>query len=109
MQEQCHGVKRSGSHSWEGEVFKASKHPHVEGNKDVNPGNGGNITGVNMTPEISQCLGMGSSKQYPSVGNAPPLFQSGTNVNLWPPFSVTVTPLQATPPCSTHGLVKIIC
>ncbi|KAJ9592038.1 hypothetical protein L9F63_001417, partial [Diploptera punctata] len=87
LQEQCHGLKRSGSHSWEGEVFKASKHPHVEGGKDVNPGN----------------VGFSAGKPYPTVGNVPSLFQGGANVNLWPPFSVTVTPIQPTPPCSSQG------
>nr|AAN02439.2 circadian clock protein PERIOD [Blattella germanica] len=78
----CHGVKRSGSHSWEGEVYKASKHPHVEEGKEA---------------AMAQCL----DKQFSA---APPIFQGGTNVNLWPPFSVTVTPLQHTPPCSSHGM-----
>jgi period circadian protein len=88
FQEHCHGVKRSGSHSWEGEPHKASKHPHVEGG-----GSGGG--------SVTQCLDFG--KQYPVVGNVPPLYQSGPNMNLWPPFSVTVTPLQPTAPCSTYG------
>ncbi|XP_069696493.1 period circadian protein isoform X2 [Periplaneta americana] len=103
LQEQCHGVKRSGSHSWEGEVYKASKHPHVEGGKELNPGSGGS-GGGGVTSGLSQCLGVAATgKQYSGVGSVPPIFQGGTNVNLWPPFSVTVTPLQPTPPCSTHG------
>jgi hypothetical protein len=53
---------------------------------------------------VAQCLGVG--KQYSAVGSVPSLYQGRTNVNLWPPFSVTVTPMQATAPCSTHGLVS---
>jgi hypothetical protein len=97
LQEQCHGVKRSGSYSWEGELHKASKHPHVEVGKEFNPeicGSGG----------VNQCHGVG--KQYSSLQSMPPQYQAGANVNLWPPFSVSVTPLQQTAPCSTHGLVN---
>jgi period circadian protein len=92
-QEHCHGVKRNGSHSWESESPKASKHPHIEGTK-FNSGNGGKC--------VNQCLDVG--KQYSSLGNVSPLCQGGTNVNLWPPFSLTS--LQATSPCSSHGLVS---
>jgi hypothetical protein len=96
LQEQCHGVKRSGSRSWEGDLHKAIKHPHVELGKEFNHerGDGG----------VNQCIGAG--KQYSSVGSVPPLYQGGNNVNLWPPFSVAVTPLQQTAPCLTHGLVS---
>jgi hypothetical protein len=95
LQEQCHGVKRSGSHSREGELHKASKHHHVDGGR-LNRGSGGG--------GVTQCFDVG--KQYPVVGGVPPLYQGGTNVNLWPPFSVTVTPLQPTAPCSTYRLVS---
>jgi hypothetical protein len=53
---------------------------------------------------VTQCLDGG--KQYSVVGSVPPLYQGGTNVNLWSPFSVTVTPIQPTAPCSTYGLVS---
>jgi hypothetical protein len=96
LQVQCHGVKRSGSHSWEGGLHKASKHPHVEAGKEFSPKRGGG--------SVNQCLGVG--KQYSSVRSVPPQYQGGTNVNLWPPFSVIVTPLQQTAPCSTRGLVS---
>nr|UQF78880.1 period [Gampsocleis gratiosa] len=75
LQEHCHGVKRSGSHSWEAEVFKASKHPHVDGN----------------------------AGPVPNTNNVPSLYQTSPTVNLWPPFSVTMTPLHSSQPCSTHS------
>lgn len=93
LQEQCHGVKRSGSHSWEGELRKASKHPHLDVRKEFNPERGGG--------SVNHCLGIG--KQHSSVRSVPRQYQGGTNVNLWPPF--TVAPMQQTAPCSTRGLV----
>ncbi|XP_021930791.1 period circadian protein isoform X2 [Zootermopsis nevadensis] len=92
LQEQCHGVKRSGSHSWEGELRKASKHPHVDVGKEFNPERGGG--------SVNHCLGIG--KQHSSVRSVPRQYQGGTNVNLWPPF--TVAPMQQTAPCSTRGM-----
>jgi hypothetical protein len=67
-----------------------------------NPGSGGGGS-------VTNCLDVG--KQYSVVGSVPPLYQGQTNVNLWPPFSVTVTPVQPTAPCSTYGLVshKVLC
>ncbi|XP_067005842.2 period circadian protein isoform X2 [Anabrus simplex] len=75
LQEHGHGVKRSGSHSWEAEIFKASKHPHVDGN----------------------------AGPVPNTSNVPSLYQTSPTVNLWPPFSITMTPLQSSQPCSTHS------
>jgi len=93
LQEHCHGVKRNGSRSWEDEPPKASKHPHIEGGK-LTPGNGDEC--------VNQCLGVG--KQYSALGSVSPLCQGGTNVNLWPPFSITS--LQPTAPCLARGLVS---
>lgn len=64
-----HGIKRSGSHSWEGqgEVFKASKHQHV----------------VETQKAAVQTL-------YPQTNPQNP------NAELWPPFSVSMTPIQNT-------------
>lgn len=70
MQEQhSHGVKRSGSHSWEGEVHKTSKQQHiVESQKSVTP--------------------------FPNHANTQPY--QNANVDLWPPFSVSLTTIQST-------------
>ncbi|KAG5671629.1 hypothetical protein PVAND_001821 [Polypedilum vanderplanki] len=66
-----HGVKRSGSHSWEGgEIHKTSKQQHiVESQKST------------VTP-------------FPNQTNPQP-FQNA-NVDLWPPFSVSLTTIQST-------------
>jgi period circadian protein len=72
-QEQSHGVKRSGSHSWEGgEIYKTSKQQHVAENK-------------NST--ITQLPYQNQSNQQ--------LYQNA-NVDLWPPFSVSSTAIQNT-------------
>lgn len=66
---QNHGVKRSISHSWiEGDSFKTSKQQHMT---DTNKSSAQtSTTSANMRPSIN------------------------TNVNLWPPFSVSVTTIQ---------------
>ncbi|GLH14252.1 Period circadian protein [Gryllus bimaculatus] len=86
LQEQNHGVKRSGSHSWEGEPFKASKHPHVE-----------NLLASGNAVPMPNVAALGGATQMS------PMYPGSPNVNLWPPFSVTVTPLQSTQPCLAHN------
>lgn len=96
----CHGVKRSGSHSWEGEPYKSIKQTHGINDTSVTPvhdsahtqcdHNSGNIVKSNMAQVKDTRSGV-----YPSPAANP-------NVNLWPPFSVTVTPLHMTQPCATH-------
>lgn len=55
-----HGVKRSGSHLWEGEAYKTSKYQHFsEAQKDIS----------SMRNQFNQQM-------------------CGKNVDLWPPFSV---------------------
>ena len=94
----CHGIKRSVSHSWEGETHKTSKHTHNEGSgawglasqaTKENVAAPGNNTIITSAAETSgkQCSGhlVGSS-----------------NINLWPPFSVTVTPMHNTQPCNSY-------
>lgn len=62
-----HGVKRSGSHSWEGEAHKSSKHDHfTEVRREAN---------LDTTPNIS---GKFSAQQTCS-----------RSIDPWPPFSVT--------------------
>lgn len=68
-----HGLKRSGSHSWEGEAYKTSKHHHL-----------------NDTPKAP----------IPSQMNTQ-LYQN-TNIELWPPFSVSLNTTKTTHTTS-HG------
>lgn len=69
QEQQSHGVKRSGSHSWEGEVHKTSKQQHIiEAQKSVTP--------------------------FPNQTNPQPY--QNANVDLWPPFSVSLTTIQST-------------
>ena len=71
MEQHSHGVKRSGSHSWEGEVHKTSKQQHiVEAQKSVAPFLNQNM--INPQP------------------------YQNANVDLWPPFSVSLTTIQST-------------
>lgn len=67
-----HGVKRSGSHSWEGEVHKTSKHEHFP----------------EARPEATQ------ETTVSTIGNTENKYSQATssrNVDLWPPFSVSLT------------------
>ncbi|CAG2058359.1 unnamed protein product, partial [Timema podura] len=82
-----HGVKRSGSHSWEGKPFKGSKHPHVDGIPEVPSPT------TNMPPPLSHW----------HTAKMTPLHQGPSNINLWPPFSVTMTPLHPTIPATTNS------
>jgi period circadian protein 2 len=65
-----HGVKRSGSLSWEGEAHKTLKHQHI-------------VEVQKTTPA-------------PFVNQLPPRPYKTANVDLWPPFSVSLTSLQST-------------
>ncbi|KAL7017493.1 hypothetical protein ACKWTF_010400 [Chironomus riparius] len=69
QEQHSHGVKRSGSHSWEGEVHKTFKQQHV------------NETQKSVTP-------------FPTQTNPQPY--QNANVDLWPPFSVSLTTIQST-------------
>lgn len=107
---QGHGVKRSGSHSWEGDSFKVSDpqiNPpnlssscHVEGTiervHDV-------IYQVSKHDEVSRTSTAG---QFPtnvattvtsmSVDQST-IIQTGANINLWQPLSVAVPPSPVSP------------
>ncbi|RLU16663.1 hypothetical protein DMN91_010731 [Ooceraea biroi] len=67
---QGHGIKRSGSHSWEGDNFKVSKH-------DKNSRN--TTDPANLTTTIANMS-----------NNQSTVVQTGANINLWLPLSVTV-------------------
>lgn len=73
IEQHTHGLKRSVSHSWEGEAHKTSKQQHiVEAKKTI------------TLPTACQ------SQPY-----------SNTNVDLWPPFSVSLTTIQNSPTTAT--------
>lgn len=63
-----HGLKRSGSHSWEGEAHKTLKHQHIA--------------------EVQK------TSQSPLINQLPQ--QTYQNANLWPPFSLSLTSIQST-------------
>lgn len=67
---QAHGVKRSGSHSWEGDAHKICKQQHVVENLKA------------------------STSTFQNQPNLQP-YQSA-KVDLWPPFSVSATSIQNT-------------
>ncbi|KAK9736489.1 Period protein 2/3C-terminal region [Popillia japonica] len=85
-----HGLKRSGSHSWEGDSHKVSKHKHqtdaVNNNGDVEPSNNFNVI-RNLPPPTSITSGLLNGDIFTPCVN---------DVNLWPPFSVTLTPINNT-------------
>ncbi|XP_072762384.1 period circadian regulator isoform X2 [Anoplolepis gracilipes] len=70
---QSHGIKRSGSHSWEGDSrgFKASK---LEKISRTSTTGAANLTTTVTSMSLDQST----------------VVQTGTNINLWPPLSVTV-------------------
>ncbi|XP_063903185.1 period circadian protein isoform X3 [Zophobas morio] len=87
---QGHGIKRSVSHSWEGESHKISKHKHQTGRCNYN---GNHEQSNHMRPKAFQTQQVPTNNDT-SNGNT---FKQGLNdVNLWPPFSVTVTPMNNT-------------
>ncbi|KAL6261017.1 hypothetical protein P5V15_008543 [Pogonomyrmex californicus] len=83
---QSHGVKRSGSHSFkEGDSFKASKHNKVSRTGTMDPANLA-TTVTSMSLDQSTVV------------------QTGANINLWPPLSVTVPSSIPTQSCvSPHN------
>ncbi|XP_011171926.2 period circadian protein isoform X2 [Solenopsis invicta] len=66
---QGHGIKRSGSHSREGDNFKVSKHDKISKTSTMGP--------ANLTTTVTS---MSQST----------VLQAGANINLWSPLSVTV-------------------
>uniref|UniRef100_A0A1B0GP58 Period circadian protein n=1 Tax=Phlebotomus papatasi TaxID=29031 RepID=A0A1B0GP58_PHLPP len=81
-----YGVKRSGSHSWEGvEAYRTSKHQHLsDSHKDLAAGHGESSGTPMQKPMITvEALdGLGTSFSTQSCIR---------NVDLWPPFSVSLT------------------
>ncbi|GJQ70192.1 per [Trypoxylus dichotomus] len=87
-----HGIKRSGSHSWEEDSHKVSKYKHqpdtINNNGDMETSNSFHaLRNSNFPPPTSIASGILNSD----------IFATGVNdVNLWPPFSVTLTPINNT-------------
>nr|XP_012217078.1 PREDICTED: period circadian protein isoform X2 [Linepithema humile] len=82
---QGHGIKRSGSHSWEGDSFKISKHDNISRTSTAGPAN---LTTTVTSMSLDQST----------------VVQTGPNINLWPPLSVTVPFFAPAQPCvSSHN------
>ncbi|XP_043517512.1 period circadian protein isoform X2 [Frieseomelitta varia] len=81
---QGHGVKRSGSHSWEGDSFKVSKHDEVSRTS----------TAGQFPTNVATTVTSMSVDQSTVI-------QTGANINLWQPLSVTVPPV---PSAQTHNV-----
>ncbi|XP_056639780.1 period circadian protein isoform X4 [Diorhabda sublineata] len=84
--EYAHGVKRSGTHSQDGENHKISKHKHQScgaTNYKEEPAAASPVKPINIQSQQTTTT-LFCTEQ--------PMYQSGLNdINLWPPFSVTVT------------------
>ncbi|XP_026278051.1 period circadian protein isoform X3 [Frankliniella occidentalis] len=118
-----HGVKRIGSQSWENDSFKGSKHLHVENQGTAQPGQLSNagpsvpvtdaivtsIPTVVVTSCATTTTGNTSTTTVPPplTTSIPSIYQNSSS-SVWPPFSVTVTPLpssQVVTPFSSYPLV----
>ncbi|XP_011869759.1 PREDICTED: period circadian protein isoform X3 [Vollenhovia emeryi] len=75
---QGHGIKRSGSHSWEGDSFKVSKYDKISRTSTAGP--------ANLTTTVTNL-------------DQSTVVQTGANINLWPPLSVTVPSSAPTQSC----------
>ncbi|XP_055610618.1 period circadian protein isoform X2 [Uranotaenia lowii] len=103
----AHGVKRGSSHSWEGDIHKTVKHQH---NPDISM----DCQSTQLLHQAHQQSTLGrpdpckkvmttttlTINPQPTVG-PPPLPCISRPGELWPPFSVSVTTIQATQSSST--------
>ncbi|XP_050510213.1 period circadian protein isoform X2 [Diabrotica virgifera virgifera] len=96
LDEYAHGIKRSGTHSQDGDNHKISKHKHVapeiinQKEETVAPA----VKPITVQSQIP--LSMHCTEQ--------PVYQPALNdVNLWPPFSVTVTTMHNTHTNTTNS------
>ncbi|XP_043502915.1 period circadian protein isoform X2 [Polistes fuscatus] len=85
---QCHGIKRSGSHSWEGDSFKVSKQDEVSRTSTAGP------LPINVATTIASM----------SVDQTSTVFQTNGNINLWPSLSVTVPSAAPVQPCINQNV-----
>uniref|UniRef100_A0A7G3A994 Period circadian protein n=5 Tax=Lutzomyia TaxID=252607 RepID=A0A7G3A994_LUTLO len=86
-----YGVKRSGSHSWEGvEAYRMSKLQHLsDSHKDLATGHGENSGTSMQKPMITV-------ESLDGVGTSFGTQSCIRNVDLWPPFSVSLTTIPNT-------------
>ncbi|XP_015189237.1 PREDICTED: period circadian protein isoform X3 [Polistes dominula] len=85
---QCHGVKRSGSHSWEGDSFKVSKQDEVSRTSTAGP----------LPKNVSTTIASMSVDQTSTV------FQTNGNINLWPSLAVNVPSATPVLPCINQNM-----
>ncbi|KAF2905946.1 hypothetical protein ILUMI_00229 [Ignelater luminosus] len=96
-----HGIKRSGSHSWEGDNHKVSKHKH----QTVNANEGACTSKNNGTSKFTGLLnGIHSTANCNENGYA----AEPNDVHLWPPFSVSMTPLSNSQPYGINSVPNTI-
>ncbi|GAB0092306.1 Period circadian protein [Sergentomyia squamirostris] len=99
LQQQEHslgyGVKRSGSQSWEGiEAYRTSKHQHLsESHKDMPSGHGQTSNDTSVKPMITV-------ETLDNLGTSFGGQSCVRNVDLWPPFSVSLTSIPTPNPTS---------
>ncbi|XP_019867185.1 period circadian protein isoform X2 [Aethina tumida] len=95
-----HGVKRSGSYSWEGDSHKISKHTKHQNGITSNKEDLAHAT-TNAFP--SKTINNMNQPVSNNINCTENVYQSTINdVNLWPPFSVTVTPMNNSQACSIN-------
>ncbi|KAK2588410.1 hypothetical protein KPH14_004414 [Odynerus spinipes] len=87
---QSHGVKRSGSHSWEGDSFKVSKHDEVSRTSTAGP------LPTNVATTVASV----------NVDQASTVFHANGNINLRPPFPVAVSSATPIPSCASPSNVN---
>ncbi|KYQ56119.1 Period circadian protein [Trachymyrmex zeteki] len=84
---QGHGIKRSGSHSWEGDSFKVSKHDKISRTSTVIKSRGpANLTTTVTSMSLDQST----------------VVQTGANINLWSPLSAVPSSAPAQPCAPPH-------
>ncbi|XP_071052691.1 period circadian protein isoform X2 [Onthophagus taurus] len=94
-----HGIKRSVSHSWEDDSHKVSKYKHQP--ETINDNDRLDLPSFS---ENSKHLNVQTSTPVTGVVNNENMYTPGLNdVNLWPPFSVTLTPMNNTQSCGGNS------
>ncbi|EAT40105.1 AAEL008141-PA, partial [Aedes aegypti] len=109
----AHGVKRGSSHSWEGDIHKTFKHQHNPDNTcDYQPQSSQALATPKPPQTSSAILDACTSIVATTAVTATPLLSSVSNafpmsraVELCPPFSVSVTTIQATQSNATTNIM----
>lgn len=110
----AHGVKRGSSHSWEGDIHKTFKHQHNPDNTcDYQP-QSSQVLATPKPPQLTSSTIMDTCTSIitTTAVTATPLLSSISNaypmsraVELCPPFSVSVTTIQATQSNATTNIM----